>query len=181
MFLYLSAKNKPENVFQLLTDRVPNLKQLQLYLEFRDLSATSKPENVIQLLTQRRNLEHLWLELVSTDREPCPINLPNLKLVKLSFFYMRANSVLELNDNGTVVFLTCSLEAFNENVAIAQLPQNFPKLRGIFWVADIRLSEILEAFTKSQMPEIQSVEIVNIRDHNLDNLCEFIKSKEKKR
>lgn len=122
----------------------------------------------------RQNLE---LTFTLSDETMCSIQLPHLKILDFKCNTNHSiNSVLRtICENGIIEELKIHGGVIDVNVE--QPPLNFNKLRSITWVQQKKLSGILKTFTKSLMPEIQSIYLYFIKTHDLEDLYKFIVSK----
>lgn len=166
-----------------LIKMLDNNRQSLKHLKARNLTNRNcTPEAFARLITDSLvKLEYLELEIDLTDEATCLFDLPQLKSVHLSCIGIRSvNSFLgTLSNNGIIEQLQLFGDFYVKSVANAQPPLNFDKLRTISWNNRKRSSGIFKMLTESQMPEIQTADIFDIKTLNdLDDLCTFIESKD---
>lgn len=135
-------------------------------------------ESVASLITDKlHKLENLELTFKLTDETMCFVQLPHLKSVDIRCEFNRSikSELRTLSVRGTIEELKIYGGFFYED--FAEMPLNFNKLRTISLTLQMGLSCVLRIFTKSQMPEIQTIDVAYFTDRYPDDLCALIVTK----
>lgn len=134
------------------------------------------PDAVAQLIADRlQELENLEFVFHLNDATRCFIALPHLRTVDIICNDGRCifSALRTLSENGTIERLRIHGTFCHET----EPPLRFRQLRKLELNGPYRLAGILQTFTKSQMPAIQTFQCGYIKTPDLGDLGRFIESK----